>query len=103
MIVDRGPPLPAGAISYRRIGPFDADAIPTGLLRRHDLKPGVWGVLTIAAGRIRFCWDDDAGGSHLLAPHVPDLPSRRLPLEAFEPPPAPLPDDLFPLPLQPAR
>lgn len=68
MIVDRDPPLPAGAKSYRRIGPFDADAIPAGLLRRHDLKPGVWGVLTIAAGRIRFCWDDDRGGSRLLAP-----------------------------------
>jgi hypothetical protein len=42
-------------------------------------------------------------GSHLLAPHVPDLPSRRLPLEALEPAPAPLSDDLFPLPLQPAQ
>lgn len=68
MIVDRGPTLPKDARTYRCIGPFDADAIPAGLLRRHDLKPGVWGVLTIGAGRIRFCWDDDAGGSRLLAP-----------------------------------
>lgn len=68
MIVERGPSLPEGAPCYRRIGPFDAATIPAGLLRRHDLKPGVWGVLTIAAGRIRFCWDDEAGGSRLLAP-----------------------------------
>ena len=66
MIADRGPPLPESARSYRQIGPFEAGTIPAGLLRRHDLKPGVWGTLHILSGNIRFCWDDDAGGSRLL-------------------------------------
>lgn len=66
-IAERGPELPGGARPYRRIGPFAADAIPAGLLRCHDLKPGVWGLLSVEAGAIRFCWDDAAGGSRRLA------------------------------------
>lgn len=65
-IAERGPPLPSDARAYWRIGPLDADAIPAGLLRRHDLKDGAWGLLSIIAGSIRFHWDDDQGGSRLL-------------------------------------
>lgn len=66
-IAERGPPLPAGAAPYRTIGPFAAEAIPAGLLRRHDLKDGAWGLLSVVAGSIRFCWDDDEGGSRIVA------------------------------------
>jgi len=66
MFVDRGPALPDGARAYRTIGPFAADTIPAGLLRRHNLKPDAWGLLTVEAGAVRFCWDDDAGGSRTL-------------------------------------
>jgi cupin 2 domain-containing protein len=59
---DRGPPLPEDAGPYRTIGPFDADTIPSGLLKMHNLKAGAWGLLTVEAGTIRFCWDDEAGG-----------------------------------------
>ena len=65
-IAERGPPLPSGARAYRRIGPFGVDSIPAGLLRRHDLKDGVWGLLSVIAGSIHFYWDDDAGGGRLL-------------------------------------
>lgn len=66
MIADRGPPMPESARCYRLIGPFEADTVPAGLLRRHDLKPGVWGLLRIVAGAVRFRWDDEAAGSRLL-------------------------------------
>lgn len=65
-IAERGPPLPEDARPYRRIGPFGADAIPAGLLRRHDLKESVWGLLSVTAGSIRFNWDDEQGGGRLL-------------------------------------
>ena len=65
-IAERGPPLPEDARPYRRIGPFGADAIPAGLLRRHDLKEGVWGLLSVTAGSIRFHWDDEQEGDRLL-------------------------------------
>lgn len=68
LIRDRGPDLPRGAACYRTIGPFTRETIPAGLLRRHDLKPGAWGVVTIRAGEIDFAWDDEAGGvTHLTA------------------------------------
>src|SRR3546814_3041291 len=38
------------------IGPFGADTIPAGLPRRHDLKDGAWGLLSVLAGSIRFHW-----------------------------------------------
>lgn len=65
-IAERGPPLPSSARAYRTIGPFDADAIPAGLLRRHDLKDGVWGLLTVTVGAIAFHWDDAEGGGRVL-------------------------------------
>ncbi|WP_081997254.1 DUF1971 domain-containing protein [Sphingopyxis fribergensis] len=63
LIVERDPGLPDGARSHRHIGPFDGDDIPAGLLRRHDLKCDVWGILSVDIGSIRFCWDDERGGS----------------------------------------
>ncbi|MDZ3830482.1 MAG: DUF1971 domain-containing protein [Sphingopyxis sp.] len=65
-IAERGPHLPSSACIYRTIGPFSADSIPAGLLRRHDIKPGVWGLLSVTAGSVRFCWDDAEGGMRQL-------------------------------------
>ena len=85
---DRGPPLPGDARPYRTIGPFDAEAIPAGLLKTHNLKAGAWGLLTVEAGAIRFCWDDEAGGGRelqagevmLVPPLVPHHLERRGPV-----------------------
>ncbi|WP_283418345.1 DUF1971 domain-containing protein [Sphingopyxis sp. Geo48] len=66
-IVQRGPDLPVQARPYRTIGPFDADSIPAGLWLQHELKAGVWGLLSVEEGNIRFCWDDQRGGERLLS------------------------------------
>lgn len=65
-LVLRGPDMPGDALPYRTIGPFNKDDIPKGLWREHRLKADVWAILTIEAGSIRFCWDDDEGGDVLL-------------------------------------
>ncbi|HEV7314018.1 DUF1971 domain-containing protein [Sphingopyxis sp.] len=85
---DRGPPLPSDAHPYRTIGPFDAGHIPAGLLKTHNLKAGAWGLLTVEAGAIGFCWDDEAGGGCelqvgeviLVPPLVPHHVERRGPV-----------------------
>jgi len=59
--------LPADATCYRRIGPFDQDSLPAGLLREHQLKEDVWGLLTMVDGIIGFTWDDAEGGTIQLA------------------------------------
>jgi hemoglobin len=55
--------LPDGCEAYRRLGPFTAATLPSGLLRAHALKPGCWGVLAIEAGGIDFVWEDTPDGS----------------------------------------
>lgn len=71
--------LPAGSICYRRLGPFDEQSIPRGLLAEHRLKPEVWVILTVEAGAIVFAWDDPAldrvrlgaGDPQIVPPCVP--------------------------------
>ena len=66
ILVLREPLLPADVESYRAIGPFTLETIPKGLWREHNLKDGVWAILSVLQGQIGFCWDDLQGGTHLL-------------------------------------
>jgi tellurite resistance-related uncharacterized protein len=50
--------MPASAVPYRKIGPFDAASLPAGLLAEHRLKEGVWGKLEMLDGSLDFVWDD---------------------------------------------
>lgn len=64
---DRPDTLPAGLSAYRVVGPFDSESLPEGLLREHRLKEGVWGLLHLLEGNVRFVWDDAGGGEVVLA------------------------------------
>ena len=46
--------LPAGLVAYRRTPVFGQDTIPTGLRREHRTAPGVWGLIVVIEGRLRF-------------------------------------------------
>ena len=46
--------LPAGLVAYRRTPIFDQDTIPAGLRREHRTASGVWGLITVLEGRLRF-------------------------------------------------
>ena len=46
--------LPAGLVAYRRTPMFDENTIPAGLRREHRTASGVWGVITVVEGRLRF-------------------------------------------------
>lgn len=50
--------LPASATPYRKIGPFDAATLPSGLRAEHRLKEDVWGKLELLEGSVDFVWDD---------------------------------------------
>lgn len=45
--------LPANK-PYRRTRIFTEDTLPASLLREHRTKPGIWGVIRILDGRVRF-------------------------------------------------
>src|SRR5579863_6726435 len=46
--------LPAGVAAYRRTPIFDQDTIPAGLRREHRTKAGVWALIAVIEGRLRF-------------------------------------------------
>ena len=61
--------LPAGSQPYRTIGPFNSATLPAGLRAEHSLKEGVWAMLKLSEGSIRFVWDDSEGSiEDLVAP-----------------------------------
>jgi tellurite resistance-related uncharacterized protein len=46
--------LPAGVKAYRRTAIFDQDSIPAGLCREHRTKAGVWALIHVVEGRLRY-------------------------------------------------
>ena len=70
--------LPAGLVCYRRTPCFTVDNVPQALLSSHSVKAGVWGLLRVVRGRVRYCLDGQAqvsvivpeGGAAVIAPEV---------------------------------
>lgn len=46
--------LPPDVRPYRRTPEFTEGTVPTGLLRAHDTKPGVWGLIHVLDGRLAY-------------------------------------------------
>jgi len=46
--------LPAGFVAYKRTDEFTATTTPAGLLADHATKPGVWGIIHVVAGSLRY-------------------------------------------------
>ena len=46
--------LPAGLVAYRRTPIFTETTLPAALRRRHKTKAGVWGLIVVVEGRLRF-------------------------------------------------
>jgi tellurite resistance-related uncharacterized protein len=46
--------LPGGLAAYKRTPVFDQDSLPAGLRREHRTKPGVWALIQVLEGRLRY-------------------------------------------------
>lgn len=46
--------LPEGLAPYRRTPVFTETTVPAGLTKDHATKSGVWGVIHVTAGRLRY-------------------------------------------------
>ena len=46
--------LPPPASPYRRTSVFTESTLPASLRREHRTKPGVWGVIRVLDGRLRY-------------------------------------------------
>jgi tellurite resistance-related uncharacterized protein len=50
--------LPAGLEPYRRTRSFNEATVPGALLQDHSIKQGVWGLIRVAEGRLRYLVTD---------------------------------------------
>jgi len=69
--------LPPGLAAYRRTGEFTEQTLPTGLRNDHSTKPGVWALIHVLEGRVRYCVPDwrhdevlEPGTPGIVAPQV---------------------------------
>ncbi len=69
--------LPGDVIPYRRTPDFTEATLPAGLRRDHSTKPGVWALIHVLEGRLRYrvpSWDYDEvlepGRTGIVAPEV---------------------------------
>jgi tellurite resistance-related uncharacterized protein len=46
--------LPPGLKAYKRTAEFDRDTLPAGLRRSHSTKAGVWALIHVTEGRLRY-------------------------------------------------
>lgn len=46
--------LPLGLKAYKRTAVFDQDTLPAGLRRSHRTRPGVWALIHVIEGRLRY-------------------------------------------------
>lgn len=65
--------MPAGYGPYKRTPEFDQDSLPAGLRKDHSTKHGVWGVIHVIAGRLRYIVEPPLARDQLLEPGVPGI------------------------------
>ena len=53
------PSMPPGLEHYKTSPEFTAATVPQSLLTAHRTKAGVWGLLRVAHGGLRYCIDAD--------------------------------------------
>ena len=67
-----GGELPIGAQPYKRTPEFSEGTIPVGLLKEHSTRAGVWGVITIVSGTLRYVVPE-TGLDVILEPDKPGI------------------------------
>jgi tellurite resistance-related uncharacterized protein len=63
---------PSGAVPYKRTPVFDQDSLPDGLRHEHRTKAGVWGLIRVLDGRLRYRVIDPPN-EQVLSPELPGL------------------------------
>ncbi|MEL0022032.1 MAG: DUF1971 domain-containing protein [Rickettsiales bacterium] len=70
--------LPPGLTFRRKTPVFTEASVPDALTKDHTTKAGVWGVIHVKRGRLRYCVPSEgsaveiaAGGAAIVAPEVP--------------------------------
>jgi tellurite methyltransferase len=62
--------MPDGYAPYKRTRDFDQSSIPDALRKDHSTKPGVWGVIHVLSGRLRYVVEAPLASERILEPGV---------------------------------
>jgi tellurite methyltransferase len=65
--------LPDDFKAYKRTDEFEERSTPAGLLREHHTKQGVWGLLHVTQGRVRYVIDGMGGRTFDVLPGEPGV------------------------------
>jgi len=65
--------MPDGWVAYKRTAEFDDGSIPAGLRKNHSTKRGVWAVIRVLSGRLRYRIEGLGGRELLLDPTAPGI------------------------------
>ena len=58
--------LPTNVKAYKVMGPWTREKIPSGLLKAHNTKEGVWGRLDILEGELTYTIEETNEQFHLV-------------------------------------
>lgn len=77
--------LPAGFAAYKHTPEFDEGSIPAALQKDHTTKPGVWGVIRVITGQLRYIVEPPLARELVLDPEhrgivVPEVLHRVSPI-----------------------
>lgn len=72
--------LPEGLAAYKRTPVFDQDSLPAGLRREHRTKAGVWALIHVVEGRLRYRILDPLS-EQILTPAMPGIVQPEQPHE----------------------
>lgn len=65
--------LPEGIRAYRRTPEIDETSIPEGLRRHHSTKPGVWGMIHVLEGQLRYVIEPPLAAEYVLDVATPGV------------------------------
>lgn len=73
--------IPETARAYTRTKTFTETTLPTKIRENHQTAPGVWGLITVVRGGVRY-EIPSAGETHILAPGAPGVVEPEVPHRA---------------------
>lgn len=65
--------MPAGLAPYKRTPDFTQDTIPAALRKAHSTKAGVWALIHVVSGRLRYVVEPPLARDEILTPAQPGV------------------------------
>ena len=65
--------FPESFVSYRQTPVFDCQTVPDGLRKNHSTKQGIWGIIHVTQGQLRYRIYEPLNTEFILDPKTPGI------------------------------